>query len=41
VLEAMKMENELKAAGPGVIDRIEVVAGQVVEKGTPLVVFRT
>jgi pyruvate carboxylase subunit B len=41
VLEAMKMENELKAAGPGVVDRIEVAAGQVVEKGTPLVVFRT
>ena len=41
VLEAMKMENELKAAGPGVVDRIEVAVGQVVEKGTPLVVFRT
>ena len=41
VLEAMKMENELKVGGFGIVDRIEVVMGQAVEKGTPLVTFRT
>ncbi len=41
VLEAMKMENELKAAGTAIVDRIEVATGQAVEKGAPLVVFRT
>jgi pyruvate carboxylase subunit B len=40
VLEAMKMENELKAAAPSVIERIEVRPGQPVEKGDILVTFR-
>ncbi len=40
VLEAMKMENELKAAGPGVVERVEVTPGQAVERGAPLVAFR-
>ena len=39
VLEAMKMENELKAGGDGVVDRIEVGPGQAVEKGAILVAF--
>ncbi|HET7275059.1 MAG TPA: acetyl-CoA carboxylase biotin carboxyl carrier protein subunit [Longimicrobiaceae bacterium] len=39
VVEAMKMENELKAAADGVIARIEVAAGQTVEKGAPLIVM--
>ncbi len=37
VLEAMKMENEIRAVGSGVVRRILVAAGTVVEKGTPLV----
>jgi biotin carboxyl carrier protein len=37
VVEAMKMENELRAPGPGVVTRIHVAAGQAVEKGAPLV----
>ncbi len=37
VLEAMKMENELKAAAPGVVTGILVQAGVAVEKGQPLV----
>ncbi|MDX2060939.1 MAG: biotin/lipoyl-containing protein [Gemmatimonadales bacterium] len=40
VLEAMKMENELKAAGPGVVDAIHAKPGQAVEKGAVLVSFR-
>ncbi|HLB54220.1 MAG TPA: acetyl-CoA carboxylase biotin carboxyl carrier protein subunit [Gemmatimonadales bacterium] len=40
VLEAMKMENELKAAGPGVVERVAVRGGQTVEKGELLVTFR-
>ncbi len=39
VLEAMKMENELKAAGPGVVEQIHVKPGQAVEKGAVLVTF--
>jgi pyruvate carboxylase subunit B len=39
VLEAMKMENELKAAGPGVVRAVLVQTGQAVEKGQPLVEF--
>jgi len=41
VLEAMKMENELKAAGPGLVEQIHVKPGQAVEKGAVLVTFRT
>lgn len=37
VVEAMKMENELKATHPGVVQRIHVSPGSVVEKGAPLV----
>lgn len=40
VLEAMKMENELKATGRAVVDRVEVRPGQPVEKGEVLVRFR-
>jgi len=32
VLEAMKMENELKAAAPGVVRAVRVQAGDAVEK---------
>jgi pyruvate carboxylase subunit B len=39
VLEAMKMENELRADGPGVVSEIEVAVGQAVEKGQVLVTF--
>ena len=35
-LEAMKMENELQAAGPGVVSAVLVGAGQAVEKGQKL-----
>ena len=37
VMEAMKMENELRATGAGVVKSIEVAAGTVVEKGALLV----
>ena len=37
VMEAMKMENELRATAPGVVKSIEVQAGTAVEKGTLLV----
>jgi biotin carboxyl carrier protein len=37
VLEAMKMENELKAAGPARVTRVHVTAGQPVEKGQTLI----
>ncbi|MDQ3673191.1 MAG: acetyl-CoA carboxylase biotin carboxyl carrier protein subunit [Gemmatimonadota bacterium] len=37
VMEAMKMENELRATAPGVVRSIEVEAGNAVEKGTLLV----
>jgi pyruvate carboxylase subunit B len=40
VLEAMKMENELKAPADGVVDRIEASLGQPVDKGAVLVVLR-
>jgi len=36
VLEAMKMENEIRAPGSGVVTAVRVSAGQAVEKGTPL-----
>lgn len=38
-VEAMKMENELKAPADGVVTSIGVVVGQTVEKGATLVVF--
>jgi biotin carboxyl carrier protein len=37
VVEAMKMENELRASHKGVVERIHVKAGDRVEKGAPLV----
>jgi biotin carboxyl carrier protein len=39
VVEAMKMENELKTESGGVVARINVEAGQAVEKGAVLVEF--
>lgn len=39
VMEAMKMENELKAEAPGIVSKILVTAGQAVEKGAVLVEF--
>lgn len=37
ILEAMKMENVLKASGSAVVDTIEVEKGQSVEKGQVLI----
>lgn len=37
VVEAMKMENELRCNAPGVVSRLHVEAGQAVEGGAPLV----
>jgi biotin carboxyl carrier protein len=39
VMEAMKMENELRATSQGVVARVLVEAGQAVEKGVALVEF--
>jgi len=39
VLEAMKMENELKAAAAGVVKTVLVKPGQAVEKGQVLLEF--
>lgn len=39
LMEAMKMENELKADGAGVVGIIRVTAGQAVEKGAILIEF--
>jgi biotin carboxyl carrier protein len=39
VLEAMKMENELKAATAGVVKVVRVTPGEAVEKGQVLVEF--
>ncbi len=39
IVEAMKMENEIKAQSPGVIKEIKVKPGQPVEKNQILVVF--
>jgi pyruvate carboxylase subunit B len=39
VLEAMKMENELKAAAPGVVKAVRVSPGEAVERGQVLVEF--
>jgi biotin carboxyl carrier protein len=40
VLEAMKMENEIRAPDDGVVARIHVRPGTAVEKGAPLVELR-
>lgn len=37
VLEAMKMQNEIRAEGPGVVTEVECSAGQTVESGAVLV----
>ncbi len=37
VVEAMKMENELRAPRAGVVREVHVAAGQAVERGAPLV----
>ena len=37
VVEAMKMENELRATARGTVAAVHVMPGQPVEKGTPLV----
>jgi pyruvate carboxylase subunit B len=37
VMEAMKMENELRASGAGIVKAVHVVPGKAVEKGTILV----
>jgi len=37
VVEAMKMENELRAAYRGIVEHVHVKAGDRVEKGAPLV----
>jgi biotin carboxyl carrier protein len=39
IIEAMKMENELRAEACGVVARVLVTAGQAVEKGAVLVEF--
>ena len=39
VMEAMKMENELRAHGAGTVKAVHVEAGKAVEKGTVLVEF--
>lgn len=39
VLEAMKMENELRATAPGVVRTVRVRPGEAVEKGQVLVEF--
>jgi len=39
VLEAMKMENELKAAADGIVKTVRVATGEPVEKGQILVEF--
>lgn len=40
VIEAMKMENEFKAARPGTVTEVRVAAGQTVNAGDVLVVLR-
>ena len=39
ILEAMKMENEIKAPSAGTIKQVLVARGQAVETGAPLVVI--
>jgi pyruvate carboxylase subunit B len=39
VMEAMKMENELRAASAGTVKTIHIQPGMAVEKGAPLVEF--
>src|SRR6267142_2124631 len=39
VIEAMKMENEFKAVGPGTVAEVRVEAGQTVNAGDVLIVM--
>jgi pyruvate carboxylase subunit B len=39
VLEAMKMENELRSTAAGLVKAVQVQAGDTVEKGQSLVVL--
>ena len=39
VMEAMKMENEIRAHGEGVVKQLQVQPGQTVETGAPLLVL--
>lgn len=39
ILEAMKMENEIRAKRPGVVKQVKVGPGQRVEQNAPLVVI--
>jgi biotin carboxyl carrier protein len=39
VIEAMKMENELKSPKAGVVAEVKVAPGQTVEKGGVLIVI--
>ena len=40
ILEAMKMENTIKAAGDGVVAAIKATKGEAVEKGHILIAFK-
>jgi len=37
LIEAMKMENEIRSPVSGIVKRIDIVAGQTVEKGTNII----
>jgi len=37
----MKMENELKATHPGIVKKVHVAPGAIVEKGAPLVTLES
>jgi 3-methylcrotonyl-CoA carboxylase alpha subunit len=41
VLEAMKMENVLRAPRDGKIERVDAQVGEAVEKGAVLVAYET
>lgn len=40
ILEAMKMENVIKAAGDGIVKKIHILKGQAVEKNQLLIEFQ-
>lgn len=40
VLEAMKMQNEIRASRPGVVARVAVEAGQAVDGGTLMILLQ-
>jgi biotin carboxyl carrier protein len=40
VIEAMKMENEVLAPHAGIVEHVDVVVGQIVEPGMPLLRLR-